>query len=534
MGEIVLFSKGRCPHCTEAKALLSELAIPFRDIDIEADVSKSMLMSLVSNRHTVPQIFFNDEHIGGADELKRLDSDAIKSRARQALGAASPPAFLTTDFSREQLEAAIIPLKDVLDPHLPQDPTALPEYAAVRIWYSTMFGFLCNLYDQMSLRPEPMALFIGALSSMMSLVSKHVGLDFGISCFSTAFAANCSYCSAHGADLGMKYAGKTPEHIKDLYDFLQQRKPLDELPFDDKLKAIINLSARMTTQSIAREDIEHARAAFGADELREAIYSVGGMGSLMGFLNRFNDLIGVEIEASIKQNIDNSALAAEWDWGTHDTADELNRYDYRDQQPPAQGPPTLEQFRELTARVLDEVFAELQPMYAKYGAFDPRLMPDWIGTYPEAHAITSVGALYQAAFNAGVLDAETKHLAAYVLALGANQPQMAADEREIAARVSDDADKLAAKLEELEAFATTGRLPGNTVLTSAEIVAMKLARVSQTFPHVVRGELVVELAEALTPEQIVELVIALAVAGMGQRWININSAYAAHAPGSEV
>ena len=119
-----------------------------------------------------------------------------------------------------------------------------------------MFGFLCNLYDQMALRPEPMALFTGALSSMMSLVSKQVGLDFGIACFSTAFAANCTYCSAHGADLGMKYAGKTPEHIKDLYDFLQQRKPLGELPFDDKLKATINLSARMTTQTISREDIE--------------------------------------------------------------------------------------------------------------------------------------------------------------------------------------------------------------------------------------------------------------------------------------
>ncbi len=67
MGEIVVFSKSNCHHCSDAKSLLSELHIPFTDIDIEADIQNSMLMSLASKRHTVPQIFFNDYHIGGDD-----------------------------------------------------------------------------------------------------------------------------------------------------------------------------------------------------------------------------------------------------------------------------------------------------------------------------------------------------------------------------------------------------------------------------------------------------------------------------------
>ena len=66
MGQIVVFSKSKCSHCIEAKSLLSELDIPFTDIDIEADINNSMLMSLASKRHTVPQIFFNNDHIGGA------------------------------------------------------------------------------------------------------------------------------------------------------------------------------------------------------------------------------------------------------------------------------------------------------------------------------------------------------------------------------------------------------------------------------------------------------------------------------------
>jgi len=530
MGEIVVFFKSQCPHCVEAKALLAELDIPYTDIDIEADVHNSMLMSLASKRHTVPQIFFNDEHIGGADELQSLGRDAIRSQAQQALDAEHPPEFMSTEFSREQLEAAIIPIKDVLDPHLPEDPTALPEYNAVRIWYSKMFGFLCNLYDQMSLAPEPMALFIGALSSMMSLVEKQIGTHFGTSCLATAYAANCSYCSAHGADLSMKYAAQTPDNIKALFDFLNGRKALDDLPFDDRVKAIIDLSARMTTQDVSHKALDLARAAVGSEDLPELVQSVGGMGGIMGFLNRFNDLIGVEIEASIKQTIDASALAGDWQWGTHDTADHDNRHDYRDQQPQMTGPPTQQQFRELADQVLQEVFAELEPLFEKYGAFDQQWLPAWIATYPEQHAIQSVGALYQASFNAGTLASETKHLAAYVLALGANHPDMAGDERRIAERVTNDADRLQNKLAELEDYALTGELPENTVLTPAEIAAMRLARVSQTFPHIVRGELVVELARELTPAQIVELVMALAVAGMGQRWVNINKAFADFGP----
>ena len=531
MGQIVVFSKSQCPHCVEAKGLLAELEIPFTEIDIGTDVQSSMLMSVASHRHTVPQIFFNDEHIGGADDLKRLDHDTIRQRAQQALSAASAPAFLSAAYSQEELQAAIVPIKDILDPHLPADPTALPEYNAVQIWYRSMFGFLCNLYDQMSLAPEPMALFIGALSSMMSLVDKQIGQYFGMSCLSTAFAANCSYCSAHGADLSMKYGGQAPDNIQALFDFLQGRKSLDELPFEPRLKTIANLSSKMTTQAIGPADIQQARDAMGVDQLQDMIHSVGSMGCIMGFLNRFNDLVGVEIEASIKETIDNSPLAADWDWGTHDTPDHANRHDYRDQQPQPEGPPSPAQFKEIVHRVLGEVFEELEPLHAKYGAFDQHLLPAWISSYPEAHAIQSVGALYQAAFNAGTLAPETKHLAAYVLARGTNHPVMAADERRIALLVSEDSDRLESKLSELDAYATGGELAANTVLTPAEVAAARLARVSQSFPHEVRGELVLELDRVLEPAQIVELVVALAVAGMGQRWVNIHKAYSDYALG---
>jgi alkylhydroperoxidase family enzyme len=128
-------------------------------------------------------------------------------------------------------------------------------------------------------------------------------------------------------------------------------------------------------------------------------------------------------------------------------------------------------------------------------------------------------------FNAGTLSPQTKHLAAYALARGTNHPAMAEEERRILRLVSDDMDHIERMLEEADMFAAGADLAADTVLSSAEITALRLTRVSLSFPHEVRGELVLELARELTPVQIVELVVALSVTGMGQRWININQAY---------
>jgi alkylhydroperoxidase family enzyme len=108
---------------------------------------------------------------------------------------------------------------------------------------------------------------------------------------------------------------------------------------------------------------------------------------------------------------------------------------------------------------------------------------------------------------------------------------MAEDERRIARLVSEDADQLERKLAEADAYAAGADLAVDTALSSSEAAALRLARVSQRFPHEVRGELVLELARELTPAQIVELIVALSVAGMGQRWVNANQAYAKYALG---
>ena len=73
--KIVVYSKGYCPFCKMAKATLSRLGLGFEERDVIKNVQFEEQMKQRSHRRTVPQIFINDYHIGGNDDLQR----AVKS-----------------------------------------------------------------------------------------------------------------------------------------------------------------------------------------------------------------------------------------------------------------------------------------------------------------------------------------------------------------------------------------------------------------------------------------------------------------------
>ncbi|KAL8193798.1 hypothetical protein R6Q57_026490 [Mikania cordata] len=71
--KIAIFSKSYCPYCRRAKRIFSELKEqPYVvELDLRDDGYKiqNVLLDLVGRR-TVPQIFVNGKHIGGADDLE--------------------------------------------------------------------------------------------------------------------------------------------------------------------------------------------------------------------------------------------------------------------------------------------------------------------------------------------------------------------------------------------------------------------------------------------------------------------------------
>ncbi len=73
--KIELYSSDYCPYCVKAKALLERKGVDFEEIDVTNDDDARMALVKRSNgMRTVPQIFIDDKHIGGCDDLYALDS----------------------------------------------------------------------------------------------------------------------------------------------------------------------------------------------------------------------------------------------------------------------------------------------------------------------------------------------------------------------------------------------------------------------------------------------------------------------------
>jgi len=74
MGKVVVYSMKTCPYCISAKQLLNNRNVPFEEIIVEEDDDAMWeAMEKRSGMKTVPQIFLNDQLIGGLPELQRQD-----------------------------------------------------------------------------------------------------------------------------------------------------------------------------------------------------------------------------------------------------------------------------------------------------------------------------------------------------------------------------------------------------------------------------------------------------------------------------
>lgn len=70
MVKVQIYSKGYCPFCKMAKATLRDLGLSFEELDITNNATLEQEMRQRSQRRTVPQIFIDDHHIGGNDDLQ--------------------------------------------------------------------------------------------------------------------------------------------------------------------------------------------------------------------------------------------------------------------------------------------------------------------------------------------------------------------------------------------------------------------------------------------------------------------------------
>ncbi|KAM8855528.1 uncharacterized protein AB9W97_020360 isoform 1-T1 [Spinachia spinachia] len=95
VGRVTVYSIQGCPHCVQAKATLGRLGVPVCDVDMGRHPELRARVKEVTGRSSVPQIFFNNIHVGGNDDLQKLAPEELQRLVnlvkKEPLPADAPP-----------------------------------------------------------------------------------------------------------------------------------------------------------------------------------------------------------------------------------------------------------------------------------------------------------------------------------------------------------------------------------------------------------------------------------------------------------
>lgn len=75
MATVTIYSSDYCPFCVRAKQLLTAKGVAFNEIRVDGERELRQEMMEKSGRHTVPQIWIGEQHIGGCDDLYALERE---------------------------------------------------------------------------------------------------------------------------------------------------------------------------------------------------------------------------------------------------------------------------------------------------------------------------------------------------------------------------------------------------------------------------------------------------------------------------
>ena len=76
MKNVTVYMGPMCGYCDAAKRLLARNNIEYKEINIATvDGAMDEMITKANGKRTVPQIFFDDQHIGGYDETRALEKE---------------------------------------------------------------------------------------------------------------------------------------------------------------------------------------------------------------------------------------------------------------------------------------------------------------------------------------------------------------------------------------------------------------------------------------------------------------------------
>ena len=72
MKEVIIYTTKTCPYCFKAKRLFKKLDIAYKEISVDFNPKLRAEMAAKAGKTSVPQIWFDDSHIGGCYDLHEL------------------------------------------------------------------------------------------------------------------------------------------------------------------------------------------------------------------------------------------------------------------------------------------------------------------------------------------------------------------------------------------------------------------------------------------------------------------------------
>ncbi|MEM9905072.1 MAG: glutaredoxin domain-containing protein [Cyanobacteria bacterium P01_D01_bin.44] len=514
MGQISIFWKEGCPHCSKAKEYLAARHIPYQSLDITEDAHLRMLSIYLSGSQTVPQIFFNNEHIGGASDMLSIEPTILDKKIQETLAAVDPN--FPPQVSDAELANAELPLGKILDRHIP-NLESNTEINQIKPYYETLFGFLPNLYDYMAIVPNYTTAWVASFLSLFEPTSKTLGDFRMVVAFTTSVAAACTYCTAHATGAALD-TGATPKKLQQIFEFYQhpERKDDSVLPFTETERVMIRLARGAALNQVSDKDLARLRQ-LEPSRGDELIASVGTVAACFGFFNRFNDLMGVELETPAMEAAQNS-LGSQWDVGKHDSQNR-HKATAKPKKSTGEQQKILEQEKAFVLQVQTYLETAIGSNLNVYLKRNLGIVPDWLLALPET-AQRAVSHLYVLTVAQGQVSSELKHLMLYVLTNTTEHQYLNNLEGYLAKRAAlslgASPELVQKRLEQsLEAAKGGGAYKE---FSEKECAALWLAKTASVYPPFTPSSLALSLKKYYTPAQIVELTMCLAVGGLAQRW----------------
>lgn len=194
---------------------------------------------------------------------------------------------------------------------LPRDSS--PELEAVFDAYEESMGFLPNSLLIMQRKPEIVQGF-AALSAAVFLQADGVEPGFKqLVAHVASGAAGCQYCQAHTVS-GAGHAGVSDEKLDAVWEYAES----DLFTEKERVALDFALAAGSVPNEVDADTMVALKAHWTDDEIVELLAAI----SLFGFLNRWNDSLATDLEATPRDAGKRFLSDRGWDGGKHVTDDE--------------------------------------------------------------------------------------------------------------------------------------------------------------------------------------------------------------------